>query len=45
MFFVSSAINTLKTTLHGHSGQVAPKWIEVKVSDIIYGLFCTADVV
>ena len=37
-------MNPLKTTLHGHIDQVAPKWIEVKVSDIIHDLFCTIDV-
>ena len=33
-------MNTLKTTLHGDTKQAGPKWIEVKVSHIIYGLFC-----
>ena len=43
-FFVSSAMNTLKTTLHGHTKQAAPEWIEVKLSDIIHELFCTTDI-
>jgi len=37
-------MNTLKTTLHGHTKQAAPEWIEVKLSDIIHELFCTTDI-
>ena len=37
-------MNKLKTTLHGDIKQVGPKWIEVKVSDIIHVLFCSSDV-
>ncbi|KAH1221133.1 hypothetical protein GmHk_12G034624 [Glycine max] len=37
---INNAINTLKTTLHGHSGQVAPKWIEVKIHVQTRGYEC-----
>ena len=37
LFFVTSAMHKLKTTLHGDTKQAEPKWIEVKVSDIMHG--------
>jgi len=39
MFFLTSAMKTLKTTVNGKTDQVTPQWIEVKVSHLMNAYF------
>ena len=38
-FFLNNAMKTLKTTVDGKTDQVAPQWIEVKVSHLMHPYF------
>ena len=39
MFFLTSAMKTLKTTLDGKTDQVVPQWIQVKVIPLMNAYF------